>query len=594
MSVSQYVDRRDLTFLLFEVGDAESLSEEYGRADIEAMIDEVWRLAEAAFEGLADLMDLHPPELVDGRIVNPPELGKALHAYVDMGVPSAHFPSEYGGMDMPLSIAMAVRVPVEATGGSALGYMLLTGAAASMLAAVGSEEQKARWLEPLVSMRWFGTMMLSETEAGSSLGDLTCTARLQDDGTYHLTGSKMWISGADHDMTDNIVHMVLAKIADEDGTVAGSQGISLFLVPARLLDDDGTPGRRNGITISGLNHKMGQRAIVNTVPVLGEDEPCVGYLLGRPGKGLAAMFHMMNEARIGIGYAAALSGLAGYRYSLDYARQRRQGRPVDDPDPTKEPVSIISHADVKRMLLEQKAIAEGAMALCLYAGEVVDRIDRVRDDEERDRLERLLAVLTPMVKTWPSTWCLRANEAAIQVLGGYGYTRDFPVERIYRDNRLNPIHEGTTGIQGLDLVGRKLLRDGGQGFEILLAEIESTIDDAEGVLSEEAEALTDAVHLLRDAARALLGEAAGGRVADAMANSTVFLDMCGTVVVGWMWLRMGLAATRHPDAADDPFLRGKLRACRYFHRWELPRVALQGEIVRSVDLTPAQMANDEF
>lgn len=595
MAIEQYVNLRDLEFLLYEVGDADALCsappfDRFERSDVLAMIEEAARLAEGEFEGLAKLLDENEPALVDGRVVTPPEQAKALRAFVQMGIPSASFPPEYGGMDLPYSISMAVRLPVQAVGGSTLGYLFLTSAAANMLAVVGNEEQKATYMPPMVAMEWFGTMMLSETEAGSSLGDISCRAVPQSDGTFHLTGSKMWISGGDHDMAENIVHMVLAKIDRGEGLTPGTEGISLFLVPKYLLDAGGRPGRRNGIEIAGVNHKMGQRGIVNTVPVLGAGEPCVGYLLGEPGRGLAGMFHMMNEARIGIGYGAAAAGYAGYRYSLAYAKERRQGRALGDPDPTKPPVPIIEHADVRRMLLAQKSYTEGSLALCLYAAELVDRLRTAVSDEEANRLRDLLAVLTPMVKTWPSTWCLHANYLAIQVLGGYGYTRDFPVERMYRDNRINEIHEGTTGIQSLDLVGRKLLRDGGASFRVLLDEIRQTIAGAGD--SEWSDDLESAVAAIEETALTLGSAASRGDVDLAMANSVVFLDMCGTVAVAWMWFRAAVAAAHAlgEDRSDEDFYQGKLAACRYFYRWELPRVHTQSDLLRSLEDTPLRVA----
>ena len=606
MSIDQYIERRDLVFWLYEVGAAAEICAQepfdaFDRDGIEVMIDTAMKLAESHFEGLADRLDAAPAELVDGEVRCPPEQAAALRAYADLGILSAPFPERYGGMDMPVTLAMGTRLPIEAVGGSTTGYLFLTAAAANMLLVVGDEEQKDLWAPPLVSMDWFGTMMLSETQAGSSLGDIVCRASLQPDGTYHLRGSKMWISGADQDMSENIVHMVLAKVEDESGNVVpGSKGISLFLVPKYLLDGDGRPAERNGITISGLNHKMGQRGIVNTVPVLGEDRPCVGYLLGGEGQGLVGMFHMMNEARIGIGYSAAVTGYAGYRYSLDYARERAQGRPIADPDVTKPQIPIIEHADVKRMLLAQKAYTEGAVSLCFYAGELVDRARISADADERDRLNRLLGLLTPVVKSWPSKWALHANYLAIQVLGGYGYTPDFPVERLYRDNRLNEIHEGTTGIQSLDLLGRKVFKDGGEGLGLWMAEMSITVAEAatDPELSEFADALGSAVDRLGATAAVLGTEAAEGRVERALANSAVFLDMCGHTAVAWMWLRMAVTARKELASgeldADRSFYEGKLAACRWFFRWELPTTVAQADLLQSLEGTPFEMGEELF
>jgi butyryl-CoA dehydrogenase len=499
-------------------------------------------------------------------------------------------------MDMPASGAVGLRVPIDAVAGTTTAYALLTAAAASLLSAVGTEAQRATFLKPLVEMRWFGTMLLSETEAGSSLGDISCRAVSQPDGTFHLTGSKMWSSGADHDLAENIIHMVLAKIEHEGKVIPGSRGISLFLVPKFLVDAGGRISERNGIEIVGVNHKMGQRGIVNTIPVLGETSPCVGYLLGEEGRGLDSMFLMMNEARIGIGNVAAVLGYAGFRYSLSYAKQRHQGRPQTGGDPSTPQVPIIEHADVRRMLLAQKAFSEGALAMCLYASELVDWIRICEDDQEHRRLDALLGFLTPIVKTWPSKWCTYANSLAIQVLGGYGYTRDFPVERMYRDNRLNEIHEGTTGIQSLDLLGRKVIRDRGASLRILMSEVRTTAAEGIAIPGQNSfgEALAAAADTVERVASILTEQAELGNTELALANSAVFLDMCGHVVAAWMWLRIARGASRRLADGDEAFYRGKLRACQYFYRWELPKVDALADILLSLESTPLEMRVEEF
>ncbi|MEO1575999.1 MAG: acyl-CoA dehydrogenase family protein, partial [Pseudomonadota bacterium] len=337
MNTDQLLSRRDLIFWLFEVGRTnETLSQppysDFSREDIEAMLDAVSEVAASEFSDMAEILDANEPDLRDGEIWNHPSLAPAIQNYLASGFHSAGFAPQWGGMGLPYAVTQVLGLPVVSHAGSGNGYLFLTAAAANMLDVVGSDDQKARYMPKLVSGEWFGTMMLSEPQAGSSVGDIRTRAVRQDDGTYHLTGSKMWISGGDQSLSENIVHMVLAKIENEDGSLTpGSAGVSLFLVPKYLPDAEGRPGRKNGIQISGVNHKMGQRGTVNTVPVLGDGEPCVGELLGEPGKGMAGMFHMMNEARIGIGLSAALLSWNGYRYSLDYARDRTQGRPLDAP-----------------------------------------------------------------------------------------------------------------------------------------------------------------------------------------------------------------------------------------------------------------------
>ncbi len=378
---------------------------------------------------------------------------------------------EFGGAQLPVTVAEAGFAWFSAANVSTTGYLMLTIANANLLAKFGTPEQIDAFLRPMLAGRFSGTMALSETQAGSSLADILTRAEPQDDGTYRLFGSKMWISGAEHELTDNIVNLVLAKIP---GGPPGTKGISLFIVPKYLVGDDGSVGERNDVVLAGLNHKMGQRGITNTVLNFGEGrftpggQPgAVGYLVGEPHRGLTYMFHMMNEARLGVGMGAVSLGYTGYLKSLEYARERPQGRPVTAKDPSAPQIPIIEHADVKRMLLAQKAYVEGGMALLLYCAKLVDLQHSAESDEERDATTLLLDILTPVGKSWPSQWCLEANSLAIQVHGGYGYTREYDVEQHYRDNRLNPIHEGTHGIQSLDLLGRKVTQRGGASLAAL-------------------------------------------------------------------------------------------------------------------------------
>jgi len=605
MSVEQFTTSRDLWFWLFEVGKLDTLMNEgrfsqHSRADIEAMYDAATDIANRQFEGVAERLDAHEPTFDGTRVHVDDCLRPGLQAWIESGLHAAPFAASDGGLELPYAASQALQIPLNATAGSGSGYLFLTQAAAHMLSVVGSAEQKSRYLPRLISGEWFGTMMLSEPQAGSSLGDIRTRARKQADGSYHLKGSKMWISAGDHDLADNIIHMVLAKIEDENGQVVpGSRGISLFLVPKYQLNADGTPGEANGVRISGINHKMGNRGTVNTVPVLGDGTPCVGELLGTPGKGLAGMFHMMNEARIGVGMAAAQTGWFGYRYSLEYAKTRPQGRAAAEKDPTTPQLAIIEHTDVRRMLLAQKALTEGAMALCFYAAELVDRKALATSAEDIAAIEELLAILTPIVKTWPSVWGTHANYLAIQVLGGYGYTREYPLERLYRDNRLNEIHEGTTGIQGLDLLGRKVLHNNGAGLLALNREFQLTIKAAAAhpELGEFAESLAKAAQQLGAVTQKLAATAMQGQIESFLANSTTYLDLCGHTVVAWIWLRMAVAACEAlPQAADvdTDFYRGKLRACQYFYRMELPKTRAQAELLTNLDDTCLLTTPDEL
>jgi alkylation response protein AidB-like acyl-CoA dehydrogenase len=405
-------------------------------------------------------------------------------------------------LELPYVVSTAINGLFSAANQSIANYSMLTVAAAHLLAKWGSEQQKTLFLSKLLQGQWLGTMCLSEPQAGSSLADITTRAESASDGTWRIRGTKMWISGGEHNISENIVHLVLAKIP---GGPPGVKGISLFIVPKRWVGERGELGDTNNITLVGLNHKMGQRGTTNCLLNFGERGPTRAYLVGEPHEGLRYMFDMMNEARISVGHGAVTSGLVGYLYSLDYASERRQGRLPGHKDATASQVPIIQHPDVKRMLLAQKAAVEGALALIFYCASLVDRkaVAAAGAEAEAADLELLLQTLTPIAKSWPSEHCLEANKWAIQVLGGAGYTVDHPVERLYRDNRLNHIHEGAYGIQALDLLGRKVRLSGGRGLELLFTRIRATLAIVQHPdLQPWARALTDLIEHWRRATQA--------------------------------------------------------------------------------------------
>jgi butyryl-CoA dehydrogenase len=383
---------------------------------------------------------------------------------------------------------------------------------------------------------------------------------------------------------------VLAKLPDAP---PGVKGISLFIVPKYLVDDKGKRGVRNDVVVTGINHKLGQRGVINTVLTFGATGDCVGYLVGAAHDGMRQMFHMMNEARVAVGAGAVALSLASYEYSLQYAKDRPQGRLPSDKNPLSPPVAIVEHADVRAMLLRQKAIAEGGLALVLYCANLVDKALALEDESARREAELLLDVLTPIAKTWPSERGIESTSLAIQVLGGYGYSPEYPVERNFRDQRLNPIHEGTTGIQGLDLLGRKVRMQGGAGFTLALATIGRDIAAANAIpeLRAEAAALTSACDVLKRVTRTLLEAQIDLGPDRALAESTAYLEAFGTLVVAWRWLVMGRHAA---SAAADDFMAGKLAACRYFFRYDVPvavatleRLAKLDDLVFSV--TPSML-----
>jgi butyryl-CoA dehydrogenase len=405
----------------------------------------------------------------------------------------------------------------------------------------------------------------------------------------------MWISAGDHELGENIVHLVLAKIP---GGPAGVKGISLFVVPRWRVDADGKRGARNDVQLAGVNHKMGQRGSVNTFLKFGEHGDCHGYLIGEPHQGLAYMFHMMNEERIGVGLGSILQGSVGYLHSLQYARERRQGRHPDNKDPASPPVLLVEHADVRRMLLQQKCWVEGALALGFHASMLVDLAQDADEAVRRDS-HLLLEILTPIVKAWGSEHALRANDLAIQVLGGYGYTREYPVEQSWRDNRINPIHEGTNGIQALDLLGRKAMMQDGAALKLLLGRICASCADAATLpeLATLAAQLLAGVQLAGETTRAVGARMAAGEVRLALANAQHYMTLLGHLVIGWMWLQAAAIALRAlpaATAADADFYQGKLQACRFFFATELPQVELAAKLVREAEASAFEMRDRWF
>jgi len=605
--------RQTVDFLLHDWLDVAALCErprfaEHSRETFDSVLDTCERIAREKFAPFNRLADTEEPWF-DGEKVNLPQASHdAARAYQQSGMLAAAQDYEIGGMQLPCVVEMAANSFFSKAGIGIGGGGMLTSGNANLLMAHGTPVQQDVFAKNEFAGRFSGTMCLSEPQAGSSLSDIA--TRAVPDGAdfesdplgprYRLRGNKMWISNGEHELSENIIHLVLAKIPDDDGKlVPGTRGISLFVVPKKLVGSDGAlTGERNDVSLAGLNHKLGYRGIPNTLLNFGEGKHpvrgsagAIGYRVGRPGEGLRCMFHMMNEARIAVGLGATMLGFAGYEASLDYAKNRPQGRPVGPAgkDPTQPQVRIVEHADVKRMLLAQKSYCEGALALELYCARLVDELHTGTEDAQ-GRAHVLLEVLTPIAKSWPSEWCLEANSLAIQVLGGYGYTRDFPVEQYWRDNRLNMIHEGTHGIQALDLLGRKVVMDGGGGLALVRSAIAETAERARSVpaLAEHADAL---VRASDDVAAATRAAWSTGVPAEALANATPYLQAFGHLVVAWMWLDVAACTAR---GAGDAAQRGRLVACRYFFRYELPKIAAWLGVVAARDDTCRTMPEESF
>ena len=600
---------------------------DHSRETVDAVLDTCERIAREKYAPFNRLVDTEEPRFDGEKVILPQATKEAWDAYAQSGMLSAAQDADIGGMQLPYTVESAANA-FFAKASVSIGAGMLTTGNANLLMAHGTAQQKKVFALNEFSGRWSGTMCLSEPQAGSSLSDVA-TRAVPDEGgeqpwaddplgpRFRLRGNKMWISAGEHELTENIIHLVLAKIPGPDGKpVPGTRGISLFIVPKKMVDVQGRlTGERNDVALAGLNHKCGWRGTTNTLLNFGEGRfrprmgagdgldgqgaGAVGYLVGRPGEGLRCMFHMMNEARIGVGMAASMLGMAGYEASLAYARQRLQGRPVgpSGKDLAQAQVPIIEHADVKRMLLAQKSYCEGALALELYCARLVDE-QHTGDEAASKEAALLLEVLTPIAKSWPSEWCLEANSLAIQVHGGYGYTRDFPVEQYWRDNRLNMIHEGTHGIQALDLLGRKVVMDGGAGLKLLAGRINDTVTRAgqHAATAEHANALAAALQKVGAATKAAW---ATGLPEEALANATPYLQAFGHLVLAWMWLDVALAVPVEqggPELSDDQqaFAQGKRAAMRYFFAYELPRIDAWLKVVAEREAVCRNMHDDWF
>ncbi|MBJ7308778.1 acyl-CoA dehydrogenase [Rugamonas sp. CCM 8940] len=636
---STLLSRRDIEFMLYEWLDAAALSrrprfQEHNRETFDAAIDTAEQIATDLFAPHNKTSDQQEPHAVpDGnclRVQIIPEVKTALDAFCAAGLMAAGQDFERDGMQLPTVVEKVLSAYFTSANVSTAAYLFLTISSANTLLKCGTPEQVRRFVEPMFAGKFFGTMCLSEPQAGSSLSDISSRAEpdpaagVDGERQYRLRGNKMWISAGEHELAGNIVHLVLAKIPGPDGKlIAGVKGISLFVVPKFLVNADGSLGERNDVVLAGLNHKMGNRGTSNCLLNFGEGKfqpegkgGAIGYLVGSAHQGLANMFHMMNEARIAVGLGAAVLGYTGYLHALDYARNRPQGRHPAQKDPAQPQLAIIEHTDVRRMLLAQKAYVEGGLGLVLYSARLVDEQRSAETPEAREHAGRLLDFLTPITKSWPSQWCVEANSLAIQVHGGYGYTREYNVEQFYRDNRLNAIHEGTHGIHGLDLLGRKVALQDGALFKAFGGELRKTVRkvrgsvaaplhagaglpaelaaELAGELLAHAAALESAWQRVEQVTQALY---AAGDMNKTLANASAYLEAVGHVVVAWIWLQQAvLAASQLPEAsaADADFYRGKLQACRFFFRWELPKVEQQLALLESIDTTTLDMQNAWF
>ncbi|MFH0786957.1 MAG: acyl-CoA dehydrogenase, partial [Pseudomonadota bacterium] len=544
--MDQFVSLRNLKFMLYDVFRIEELLqhpyfEEHSPEIFDLTLETALKIGSDLLRPTLREMDQNPPNLINGEVKVHPTVRTFMKECGEGGWISAFFPFDLGGQQLPQMVSTACRYIFSAANYSASVYPQLTAGAAHLILSFGSEELRELYIPKMFSGEWQGTMALTEPQAGSSLSDILTTAQPTDQGFYQIKGQKIFISAGDHDGVENVIHLMLAKIK---GAPAGVKGISLFVVPKKRVE-----GRDqlvfNDIQVAGIYHKLGYRGTPLTQLSLGENDDCRGYLVGEPHQGLSYMFQMMNEARIDVGLGAAGIASAAYYASLEYARERLQGRKVSAKDPALPPIPIIEHPDVKRMLLFQRAVTEGSLSLLLQCSRYVDLM-QIAEGQEKEDYHLLLDLLTPIAKTYPSEMGILSISQGLQCLGGYGYCDEFPVELFYRDARIHPIHEGTTGIQGLDLLGRKVLMKGGKAFTLFLEEVQKTIQEAKDIpaLGPYVQRLEYALESLINVTGRLVALAQGGKTELFLADATLYLELFGIIAVAWQWLRQGASIQR--------------------------------------------------
>jgi len=570
---------RNLEFLLYEVMDAESLFalpyfEEHSREIFDMVLETGYKMAAEALYPELKTMDEQPPTFKDGEVHVLPVVRDLLRACGDGGWIGAHAAFDEGGQQLPDTILVALRFMFAAANYSASVYPFLSTGAAQLILSYGSEDLKDTYVPAMFEGRWQGTMAMTEPHAGSSLTDLQTTARPTREGYFLLSGQKIFISCGEHDAVDNVVNLLLARI---EGAPPGVKGISLFVAPKLRPTADGAL-EPNDVVCTGIFHKLGYRGSPITQLELGEHGDCRGWLVGEAHQGLRYMFQMMNDARIGVGMGATAIATAAYYASLRYTRERCQGRPVQAKDPAAPQVPIIEHADIKRMLLFQRSIVEGSLSLIVYCSKLLDLI-RAGAEKDKARHELLLDFLTPIAKSYPSEMGILSTSAGLQCLGGYGYCDEFPLEQYYRDVRIHPIHEGTTGIQGMDLLGRKVTMQNGAAFALFVEEVSKTISAARNVetLASEAAQLEAALAQLQEVTRHLAGVAMKGEVDVFLADATLYLEYTGIITIAWQWLLQSIVSQQALAAgcsgSNETFYLGKRATCQYFFRYELPKTA---------------------
>jgi butyryl-CoA dehydrogenase len=513
-------------------------------------------------------MDADPARMENGQVRVHPAVGTMMRRAGDLGLIGSTFNYEHGGMQLPATVYQALSFVVDAANNHMTGYTGLTSGAAGLIIEFGNEHLQQTYLAKMMTGQWAGTMCLTEPQAGSSLSDIVTEAHPREDGSYSVRGQKIWISGGDHQYCENFVHLVLARIP---GGGPGTKGISLLVVPKLRPTEEGLVG--NDVTTVGDFQKMGQRGYTTTHLVFGENDDCQGWLVGKPHRGLESMFLLMNGARIHVGRHGAAIATAAYYASLQFARERPQGRRLQAggaKNITQDQTLIINHPDVRRMLFTQKAIAEGSLSLILQASYYYDKEHTLEGDESK-RYHELLELLTPMVKTYPSEAGKRSVDTGLQVLGGAGFCDEYVLQQYYRDIRIMSIYEGTTGIQSLDLLGRKIFMADGKALTHLCQEIEVTLSACRSVeeLAAYADQLQQQLILNQQILQHLAPLAAAGDFEGLLSDATLYMEFLSNVVVAWQWLKMAHAA--YPHKEHSPFHAAKVHTMKFFFQYELAR-----------------------
>lgn len=585
--MAEYLNMDTLRFQLHHVHDMQQLLQyaryaEYDKDAIDIFLDAIKDFSDQDLYPSFREMDTDPARYEDGVVKVHPKVGEAMKKSGELGMIGGPFDVEAGGIQLPGIASHAAYYIMEAANNHVPGYIGLTAGAAHLIVAFGTEELKNTYVPKMLAGEWGGTMCLTEPQAGSSLSDITTTAHPQEDGSYTIKGQKIFISGGDHEHNENFVHLVLARI---EGAPAGTKGISLFVVPKKRPTADGLES--NDVTTAGDYQKMGQKGYCTTHLVFGENEGAKGWLVGKPHKGLKQMFQMMNEARIAVGRGAVAIASAAYHASLQYAKERPQGRRLKNDgtkDVSEEQTLIINHPDVRRMLLSQKAIYEGALSLVMQTALYHD-LEIVSEGGEHEKYYMLLELLTPIAKTYPSEKGREAVDDGLQVLGGYGFCDDFVLQQYYRDIRIMAIYEGTTGIQSQDLLGRKVTMQKGKALEYLAAEVQKDIKAAMTYdeLKPYAAKLGEKLQLTQKVLGKLMPFAMKGQYERYLSDATLFMQFMSTVVVAWQWLKMGTAAKQAlvtgEDTYSNEFLEGKVHTLKFFYKYELSKVDSLADIL---------------